>query len=167
MITIDGYTWPVPCDIRREAQVTPSEISGMMLDKSYFNDVIGTFMRYDVTLAVPPTMEEEFAALYESLTAPVDGHAFVMPYGMSTLQITGRVENVRDSMVYTVSQKQYWKGVQFTVVANHPTKTETLGTVVTRGRSPLPEAASIPVGTVLEMTSSGWDTVEDADGKYY
>lgn len=68
MITIDGYQWPVPCDIEREAEMTPSEISGMMLDKTYFNDVLGTYMRYDVSLAVPPKLEREYDEIYETLT---------------------------------------------------------------------------------------------------
>jgi hypothetical protein len=172
MITIDGNQWPVPCDIEREAEVKPSEISGMMLDKTYFNDVLGTYMRYDVSIAVPPKMARQYDELYETLTDPVDGHAFVMPHGQGTLEITGRVESVRDTLVYTASHRQYWKGITFTVIANHPSKVDTLEGVLVRGRSPLPEEVAYPVGTVMELTSTGWEkyvpsTYPSADEVYY
>jgi hypothetical protein len=172
MITIDGNQWPVPCDIEREAEVKPSEISGMMLDKTYFNDVLGTYMRYDVSIAVPPKMAMDYDTLYETLTDPVDGHLFIMPHGQGTLEITGRVESVRDTLVYTVSHRQYWKGITFTVIANHPSKVDTLQGVLVRGRSPLPEEVEYPIGTVMELTSTGWDkyvptTYPSADEVYY
>lgn len=172
MISIDGHEWQVPCDITRTAEMTPSEISGMMLDRTYFNDVLGTYMSYDVTLAVPPKMMREYDTLYETLTDPVDGHTFVMPHGQGTIEVTGRVESVKDVWIYTVSHKQYWKGVTFTVTANHPSKEDTLEGVLIRGRSPLPEEVAYPVGTVMELTSAGWvkyvpSEYPDADGVYY
>lgn len=156
MISIDGHEWQVPCDITRMAEMTPSEISGMMLDRTYFNDVLGTYMSYDVTLAVPPKMAGAYSTLYETLTEPIDGHSFVMPHGQGTIEITGRVESVKDVWIYTVSHKQYWKGVTFTVIANHPSKQDTLEGVLTRGRSPLPEESAYPIGSVMELTSEGW-----------
>lgn len=167
MITIDGYTWPIPCDVERTAEVTPSEISGMMLDKSYFNDVIGTFMKYDVTLAVPPSMENDYTVLYETLTAPIDGHEFVMPYGQSDIEVTARVDTVKDVLVYTASAKQYWRGIKFSVTANHPSKYESLGTVVTRGRTPMPAVMDVEEGASFVKTEDDWELLADADERYY
>ncbi len=165
MISIDGYEWDIPCDIGRVAEVMPSEISGMLLDKTYFNDVIGTYYSFEVTLAVPPSMADEYATIYEMLTDPVDGHIFIFPYNNTTRQVTARVEEVNDALVYTASNRQYWKGIQFTAVANHPSKTMQLGEVITRGQSPMPEVIDIPIGTMYEMTDDGWVevTYPDAD----
>lgn len=168
MIGIDGSQWQVPCDITRVSEIRSSEISGMMLDKSYFNDVIGTFLKYDVLLAVPTTMQDSYANIYETLTAPVDAHTFVMPYNQGTIQITARVESVSDVYVYSATNKQYWRGVKFTAIANHPTKTMGLSEVITRGKSPLPEAIGLPVGSVYELKSTGWEeysapSYEDVD----
>lgn len=156
MIVIDGYRWPVPCDIEREAEMTPSSISGMMLDRSYFNDVLGTFMRYDVTLAVPPELERRYSALYETLTDPVDGHTFTLPHGQSKITVTGRVESVKDRIIYTVSHKQYWMGISFSIIANHPTKKETLEGVLARGRSELPPQSALATGSTYILTNDGW-----------
>lgn len=163
MITIDGYEWDVPCDVERAAEMTPSEISGLMLDRSYFNDVLGTYMRYDLTLAVPPSREADYATLYETLTAPVDAHSFVLPYNQDTITLTARVESVQDVLVYTRTRKQYWRGIKFSVIANHPTKTLSLGEVISRGKSPLPEVIGLPIGSLYVLTEDGW---EDADIPY-
>ena len=170
MITIDGYEWNVPCNLERVAEITPSEISGMLLDKSYFNDVLGTFLRYEVTLAVPPSMESDYATLYESLTDPVDAHTFVMPYNQNTVTLTARVENVTDVLVYTASKRQYWKGVKFSVIANHPTKSDELGDAIERGLSPMPEVYGAAIGSVYELTENGWivyTDYEDIDEVYF
>lgn len=150
MITIDGLTWDVPCEITRTAELTASEISGLMLDRSYFNDVIGTFMIYDVGIAVPWNMLDDYSAIYEALTDPVDGHSFVLPYNQDYITITARVVNVKDRL-YKVSNGNYWEGCTFTVIANHPSKYMELGQVLSRGRTPIP----------------GQTVYADADERYY
>ena len=167
MISIDGAEWGIPCSVERVSEMTPSEISGLMLDKSYFNDVLGTYLRYEITLAVPPSMSDDYSELYEALTEPVDGHTFVFPYNQGDVEITARVENVQDVLVYTASEKQYWKGVKFAAVSNYPTKTMGLSGVITRGRSPMPEALTMPVGASFVMTASGWSELQDASEVYY
>lgn len=164
MFTIDGLSWDVPCSIERVAELTASDISGMLLDKSYFNDVLGTFMRYTLTLAVPFNRENEYTQIYEALTAPVDGHTFVFPYNQETLTITGRVSQVSDVYVRMQGGGTHWKGVRFDITANHPTKTMSLSDVLTRGRAPLPEVASVAVGTVYEYTENGWVPASFTDG---
>lgn len=145
MITIDDMTWNVPCDVQRTADITPSEISGMLLDKTYLNDVIGTYMTYAITMVVPPKQTYEYSQLYEVLTAPVDGHRFVLPYNEGMVHITGRVGSVSDRLVWTATERQYWKGVSFSVVANHPTKTMELGDVLLRGLEEVPNV-TLPGG---------------------
>lgn len=156
MISIDGYKWKVPCDIERVAEVRSSEISGMMLDKSYFNDVMGTFLSYDVTLAVPTSMEDEYSRIYEALTDPVDAHTFVFPYNQSTITITARVESVNDVLVYTASKKQYWRGIRFTAIANHPSASYDLGEVLRIGRSPMPDTVQVSDGSVWQYKDGEW-----------
>ena len=157
MITIDGHKWRVPCDISRVAEVKSSEISGLMLDKTYFNDVIGTFLTYDVTLAVPTTMTGEYSSIYEVLTDPVDGHQFVLPYNQGTITITARVESVKDVLVYTASKRQYWRGIQFTVIANHPSASYDLDEVIRMGRSPMPDTVQVENGSIWQYLNGEWE----------
>ena len=170
MISIDGVIWSVPCDIVRTAEVKPSQISGLMLDKSWFNDVIGTYMSYAVKIAVPVTLRDLYAQIYELLTAPVDGHAFVLPYNGSTVSITGRVQNVQDTLVRFHGDVNHWKGISFTIIGNHPTKYYSLSEALTRGRAPLPEVSMPHDGDMWTYTDGAWvygSPYDDADEIYY
>lgn len=169
MITIDGVVWSVPCDITREAEVRPSEISGLMLDRSWFNDVIGTYMSYTVSIAVPVTLRDLYEQIYEILTGPVDGHAFMLPYNNGQIAVTGRVQGVKDELVRFPGDVNHWKGIVFTIISNAPTKYYTLGELLARGRSPLPEIAAVQEGDIYTYTSTGWvkTNYADADSRYY
>lgn len=156
MLVIDGLEWPVPCDITRVSELTASEISGLMLDKTYFNDVLGQYLRYEVSLAVPFNRRELYAQIYERLTAPEDGHAFVLPYNGGTVAITGRVTSVRDNYVRLFDGSVAWQGTSFTVIANHPTRTVTLGEAIARGRTACPEITAPAVGDTYTYTAQGW-----------
>ena len=170
MITIDGVVWSVPCKIVRTAEIKPSQISGLMLDKSWFNDVIGTYMSYTVTLAVPVTLRDLYAQIYEILTDPVDGHTFVLPYNSSTVTVTGRVQTVKDTLARFPGDVNHWKGITFTVIANHPTKSKTLAEIETRGRTVVPEVAEHNEGDTWVWTNGGWAlsvSYTNADNKRY
>lgn len=164
--SIDGIEWEIPCTVERTAEMTASEISGLLLDRTYFNDVIGTYMRYDLKIAVPFGYESEYNALYEIITQPVDGHSFVLPYGGGTVNVTGRVQDIKDVYV-RLQDGIHWKGISFSVIANHPTKEYTLSQVLTIGATPLPDSSDVNVGDVYEYTANGWDTIADAADTYY
>lgn len=157
MITIDGVNWEIPCDMKRNSNIRPSDISGWMLNGSFFNDVEGQFLSYDVTLTVPSDRMGEYVQLYEVITAPVDGHTVVVPYNEGTITITARIENIADVYVRFSNGATYWKGIKFTVIANGPTKYAELGDVLTRGRTPLPDLVDGEVGDTWIFTeASGW-----------
>lgn len=168
MFTVDGIQWNIPCTIERVAEVKSSEISGMLLNKQYFNDVQGTWMKYTVTIAVPIGYMDQYSAIYEMLTAPVDGHTFVLPYNEDTITITARVEVVSDRWV-KMQDGNHWRQTKFTAFANHPSKTNDLGTVVATGLTPLPPDPEATVGDLYEYTQAGWVQrfYVDADEVYY
>ena len=138
MFSIDGTPWDVPCQIEREAQMQASEISGMLLDRTYFNDVLGTYMNYQVSIAVPFNKISLFYAIYEKLTDPVEAHTFVLPYNGSTITITARVESVSDSWVRMPGDENYWKSISFSVTAIHPSRSYRLTDAISRGRPVVP-----------------------------
>ena len=167
MFVLDGIQWNVGCTVERTAEITASEISGMLMDKSYFNDVIGTFMKYDIRLEVPFGREDFYNSLYEELTNPIDGHTLTVPYGGGVMNITGRIETVSDVYVRMANNTVHWKGVKFSVIANHPTKTYTLGQAIARGFTPLPDESTVDVGAVYQYSVNGWVEIDDADDYYY
>ncbi len=167
--SIDGLEWTVPCQVDRTAEMRASEISGVLLDKTYFNDVVGTYMSYEVSIAVPMSMAKEYEDLYDLIITPVSGHTFVLPYGQSTITIVGRVASVSDQYHYMDGRRNYWLGFKFTVVSNHPTKEEDLNTVLSYGMDPMPSTIGIEDGAAFAWndTDGVWEAISDSDEVYY
>lgn len=172
--SIDGIEWSYPCTVERTAEITASEISGLMLDKSYFNDVLGTYLKYDLRIEVPYKFEEQYTLLYETITEPTGQHDFVLPYGGDTITIQGRIENIKD--VYQRTRQKdgnnwkevtHWKGIVFSVISNAPSKIADFNEEVrVRGIPPLPES-NVNIGDVYIYESGGWATLADAEDYEY
>ncbi len=166
MFTIDDVQWDVKSKISRTSEMQESEISGMLMNKEYFADVIGTFLKYDVELVLPFGKEKEYSEIYEKLTEPVGGHTFIVPYNQTTIEITGRVENIQDTCLRRTNS-HYWMDISFTIISNFPTKTMSLDEVIARGLPPLPDESEVDVGEAYICSMDGWEPVTDVDDKYY
>lgn len=166
--SIDGVGWTIPCAITRKSEVRASEVSGMMMDKSYFNDVIGTYLSYEVGIACPLGFESQYYEVYELLTHPVGYHSFELPYNGATVTFTGRVLDVSDEWVYN-NGENWWKAIKFTAVSNTPSKTIDADELVNFGLSPFPDTNTAIIGEVYQLTANGWinQHFDDADVKYY
>lgn len=170
MFTVDGMQWTFPCDIQRVSEITASDISGMLLNKNYFNDVVGTFLKYTVTIVVPFGSISDYTRLYEILTDAVDAHSFVLPYNQGTITITGRVSSVSDVYRRLADGTTHWSGIQFSVIANSPNKTHSLGEAIQRGLSPLPNIVGAVQGDTYTFDGSSWvpfSGYPDADNRSY
>lgn len=168
MFTVDGFAWNIPCEIVRTAELKASEISGMLLDKSYFNDVLGMWLIYDIKVVVPHNKLSEYTQLYEILTGTEDAHSFVLPYNQGTITITAFVKQVKD-VWHRTAKGSYWEGIQFQVVGSHPSKNNTLSGVIDRGMTPLPAEMDVADGTLAQKGTDGWTVVQiaNADNNSY
>lgn len=179
--SIDGFEWDFPCTVERTAEMTASDISGLLLDKTYFNDVLATYMKYDIRIEVPFNRIDEYNELYDKfLIAPVSAHEFVLPYVGGSITVVGRIENIKDVYVRTKGGGIHWKGIQFSVIGNHPTKDviytggsrneqykDIDGTIVTFGIPDFPAQSDVSVGDVYVYTVDGWSVLPDAEESYY
>lgn len=163
ILSIDGVEYDVMCKVRREATVHSTDISGELMDGSYFNDVDGTFFDYELDFLYPLYDQDKYAAIYEALTEPVDGHAFVLPYNNSNIQITGRVETLSDEQIEMEGGYKYWRGTRFGIYSNHPSKTMSLSQVITRGRAPIPDVSNPSIGDTYIWDGTGWSVTEYPD----
>lgn len=120
--TIDGVAWTYPCTIKRVSEIKLSDISGLMLNRSYNNDPLGTYLRYEVAIAVPHDKQADYNVIYELLTNAVPYHTFTFPYAASTISFDGSVEEVSDALVRLPGQDQWWQGTTFTVQMIAPHK---------------------------------------------
>ena len=167
--TIDGVAFHGLCDIKRMSKIESSDISGLMLDKNYFNDVYGTYMQYDIEISLPVYDKNHYNDIYELLTKPAPFHSFVMDYGSGTVSLTGRVEEVKDRFVRIRGGAGYWDGLSFTIYASAPTKVMNLSESIAYGLTPLPADISAAIGDLYEYTQSGWvyRDYADASDTYY
>lgn len=159
MFIVDGLQFNLPHSIERSASLTASEVSGMLLNGQYLNDVIGTYMQYSVKIAVPRGQELEYTYLYEVLTNPVDAHTWVFPYNQNFIELTGKVDVINDRYYKEENGVNIWRGTTFTVTATHSSKEITLGEAIQRGLTPEPLATSPQIGDAYAYTSEGWAMV--------
>lgn len=170
MFTVDGLQWTYPCDITRQADVRASSISGLMLNGTYFNDVLGTYLKYTIKLVVPLNERAAFNPIYEKVTDPVGFHTFTFPYGQTTVTITAKVESVKDVFVRLPGGLPYWKGIEFDAVAVAPTKAQTEEEAIAYGLPPLPNDVAPETGDTYTWDGDEWlqsAELPDADGISY
>lgn len=154
--SIDGVEWNIPCQVIRTAEIKSTDISGMMMNGVWYNDVIGTYMQYEVAIAVPITMRDEYYAVYEILTQPVPYHEFILPYNAEVVTFNGRIESISDEYVYMGEDNNWWKGVRFTVISSTPSKVATADGIINYGLPQIPYAIDPEIGDYYQFTASGW-----------
>lgn len=124
VFTIDGMDYRVHAtELKRKFSVTDSEHSGRVQDNSMHRDVIGTF--YNYTLAVEPdaSYREDYNRFYDVVSAPVDFHIMVFPYGGKTLEFKAYVTSGEDSFTVREENGQQvnrWKGLSLNFIAKEP-----------------------------------------------
>ena len=141
-----------------------------MLNKAIFNDVLGTYLQYDLVLKYPLYNQGKYASLYEMLNDPVDGHTFVLPYNNESVEITAFVESLSDKWKELDSGRTYWEAFRVVITANGPTKTYTLAQAIRRGMKPLPDVYNAELGDTYTFTNNGWESAGsfgDADNTLY
>lgn len=169
-LKIDGVQYnSIVCNVERTATMEESDISGRMLDKRYFNDVLGTYMRYTVEVIVPLGEESKYSQLYETLTEPVGEHLFVMPYNQGTITFYGKVETVSDKYIRRVKDNAVWRDTKFDCIATRPSKEESLGDVIYKGISDLPPVTELDDGKIYMVVHGEWveTTLRNGDEDYY
>ena len=55
---------------------------------------------YALELSADGMSRTDYDTMYEALTAPVDSHTVVVPYGQTTLSYTAYIEVVEDEVLY-------------------------------------------------------------------
>lgn len=159
---IDNSEYTFATSVKRRSVVVSSDNSGMLMDGTYYNDVIGTYLEYDVSLAIPEGQQDAYVTFYETITSPVAYHDFVLPYNNSSVVVRGRIQNISDSYLQKNSQgKVTWRNIRFTIAESIPHKTSS------GSYTPVvPPTAYISAANVdehLVFTIVDFDEVEDIE----
>lgn len=167
ILQIDGLSYDVKCELTRTFTVNDSDISGKMMNGTYFHDVDGTYLEYEITFKYPLWNQAKYADIIGKLNEPVASHMFVLPYDQETITLAAKVEPIADDLLELENGAQYWRNTSFTITSIAPIKSPTLAGAVSRGMPPVPTISDPTIGATYTWTGSAWVSVEDGDDIAY
>lgn len=122
IFTMDGKEYDLwVTKLERDAQVTDTENSGRTNDYAMHRDIIGTFYNYNLTIYPNGENVQDYDAFFEQITAPVESHDMVFPYGQETLSFKAYVTKAKDTLIVQ-NQKNIWgrEGLSLSFIAMEP-----------------------------------------------
>ena len=121
VVTIDGASFDVGVTrIRRKARIPDGPNAGEAKRGDWIRDVYGTFYDYILTFDTSAGLSrEDYDTLYSILTAPVEFHSLVVPYGQSTLSFTAGITGAEDNVIL-MDDGTAWGNLSITFKAKKP-----------------------------------------------
>ena len=121
VVTIDGASFDVGVEyIKRQARIEDGPNAGNSKRGDWIRDVYGTY--YDYILAFDTSAglsRADYDTLYSILTAPVEFHTLVVPYGQSTLSFTAGITGAEDNVIL-MDDGTVWGNLSITFRAKSP-----------------------------------------------
>ena len=121
VVTIDGASFDVGVEyIKRQARIEDGPNAGNSKRGDWIRDVYGTY--YDYILAFDTSAgltRADYDTLYSVLTAPVEFHTLVVPYGQSTLSFTAGITGAEDNVIL-MDDGTVWGNLSITFRAKSP-----------------------------------------------
>ena len=121
VVTIDGASFDVGVEyIKRQARIEDGPNAGNSKRGDWIRDVYGTY--YDYILAFDTSAgltRVDYDPLYRILTAPVEFHTLVVPYGQSTLTFTAGITGAEDNVIL-MDDGTVWGNLSITFRAKSP-----------------------------------------------
>lgn len=123
MVTLDNVQYKVRVKIRslnRSFRIEESERSGAVKSGDYFRDIIGTYYDYEMEVEPDPSAPEDYDAFYEMISAPVESHSVVVPYGQGTMTYDAMVSTGDDTKGDKINGVTRWTGLKVKFSAKKP-----------------------------------------------
>ena len=128
IVTIDGTSFDVGVVyIKRKARIPDGPNAGEVKRGDWIRDVYGTF--YDYILAFDTSAgrsREDYDTLYSVITAPVEFHTLVVPYGQSTLSFEAGITGAEDNVIL-MNDGTVWGNLSITFRAKKPKRLAAVG----------------------------------------
>ena len=126
VVTIDGASFDVGVEyIKRQARIEDGPNAGNSKRGDWIRDVYGTF--YDYILAFDTSAgltRADYDTLYNVITAPVEFHTLVVPYGQSTLSFEAGITGAEDNVIL-MDDGTVWGNLSITFRAKSPQRLAT------------------------------------------
>lgn len=125
VISIDGtyYNARIPeGGLKRTFQVLDDDSTTRVRSGAMHRSIIGTFYNYKVDFDCSDMDETAYDNMYQVLSAPVNSHTIIVPYGQSTLTFEAYVTTGEDTLSLKDSSN-HWKGLSVQFIAMSPQRT--------------------------------------------
>ena len=125
-LSIDGrfYNVILPSGgVKRSFNILDGENSGRVQTGDMVSDIIGTYYNYSLQIEQDSQYPEDYDALYEVVSEPVDYHRIIVPYAQGTYQFEAYVTEGSDTLNLINNNNLYnWSGLNLSFVAMKPKK---------------------------------------------
>lgn len=105
--------------LKRSFRIPDGTNSGDMLSGDYERDLVGTYYDYDLVITTSDLAVNEYDALFEALSAPVNSHMVEMPYGMTSITFEAMIEGGDDELI-PMDDGTWWGNLNVTIRAKKP-----------------------------------------------
>lgn len=125
VLTVDGVAYPNIhiTSLKRSFSVLDGENVGRVMTGKMERDIIGTYYNYSAEVDAGCASKAEYDRFYQVISAPVDSHSIVVPYGQSTLTFAAYVSNGDDNLISAYPDGNTWSGLSFNFIAMQPQRT--------------------------------------------
>ena len=120
-IIMDGTEYPHihVVSLKRSFQILDGENAGRVMTGEMDRDVIGTYYNYSCEIDASGADREEYDRFYDAISAPVDSHAMVLPYGQQSISFNAYVTNGEDNLASMFGGND-WGNLSFNFIAMAP-----------------------------------------------
>ena len=121
VVTIDGTPFDVGVAyIKRKARIPDGPNAGESKRGDWIRDEYGTFNDYILAFDTSAGLsKEDYDTMYCLLTAPVEFHTLVVPYGQSTLTFYAGITGAEDNVIL-MDDGTVWGNLSITFRAKAP-----------------------------------------------
>lgn len=105
--------------LKRSFRIPDGTNAGNMLSGDYERDLVGTYYDYDLVITTSDLAVNEYDALFEALSAPVNSHTVEMPYGMTSITFEAMIEGGDDELI-PMDDGTWWGNLNVTIRAKKP-----------------------------------------------
>lgn len=106
-------------NLKRSFRIPDGTNAGNMLSGDYERDLVGTYYDYDLVITTSDLAVNEYDALFEALSAPVNSHMVEMPYGMTSITFEAMIESGGDELI-PMDEGTWWGDLNVTIRAKKP-----------------------------------------------
>ncbi len=121
---MDGVAYDVlvPLDggLTREADISDGPLVGRMQNYKMQRDLAGTFYNYTLKFGALRRNVGQYDAFFERLTAPVESHQLVVPYGQGSMEYEAYVSKVNHTLKSCFNGVREWGDGSVTFSAMEP-----------------------------------------------